>query len=460
MRINKKYKITVTLIIFLSLADSSFPSDYFKKTQQPNVILITIDALRPDHLGCYGYRRDTSPNIDKLAKEGILFTQAISQSTFTISSLVSLYTSLYPIEHSLNSWLQTFPHSIKTCPEILKQRSYYTGFMTANNGLRLLASRFDTFEISSNAKAITQNAIGWIKKNKNKKLFLWLHYIETHVPYRPPEPYNKKYLYDNLYNQNNTIPISTNTEGIMQYGGFGCIPFILAENGIREVDYYIAQYDGAISFIDEQIGVLLKAIQDLKLDKKTLIVLTSDHGEYMGEHDFYFFHHFIPYDCLIKVPLILKYNTILPKHKIVDQRVALIDIVPTIFGLLGIDAKMKASGMDLVPMILKDKHYPSRTIFSEVFLVGDNSKPRFTSVREGDWKLIYDSLLEKYELYNLKNDPSELINLAEIEKIKCGSLKQRLNEHAKCYAAIQVPIAIQSLDEETKRQLRSLGYIQ
>ena len=200
---NKKFTVII-LGIIITVFIISFV--YFKyRPDKPNVFLITVDALRPDHLGCYGYERNTSPNIDRLAKEGVLFTQVISQGSQTIPSVPSLMTSLYPSRHGIEAILQDYSIFHPVLAQILKKNGYYTGAIVAHCLSHTgLGKGFNLAEFDFDIKAdvLTQKAINFLHKNKDKKFFLWLHYMDVQGPYRPLPPYNKKYLYDSFYTQN------------------------------------------------------------------------------------------------------------------------------------------------------------------------------------------------------------------------------------------------------------------
>lgn len=465
-RFNKEQKLFIILLSFIiAIFVCIYSIDYLNYTKNLNVLFINLDALRPDHLGCYGYKRDTSPNIDKLAKEGVIFTQAISQSSYTPCAIYSILTSVYPYLHGVYNFGTAMNPGLQTLPGVLKDKGYYLGLISGRGKLAEFhfpefEIKFDTFYPNDinylSADKVTKNAINWLRLNKEKKFFLWLYYLEPHTPYKPPAPYNKLYVNDEFMEKNKkNIPISDNPNEL--YDGYGAIPRVTAVKSITDANYYISQYDGEIRFTDEQIGKVLAELKKLNLYNKTLIIITSDHGEFMGEHNFYFIHCVHLYDPVIKVPLIFKCSNMLPEGKTIYQQIGHIDIVPTILDLLGIKTRIKTSGISLYSMLLKDKKHPSRIIFSEFI---DKKKIIVTSLRTGKWKLIYNSLNQKYELYDLKNDPEELINLVEIEKNIFRPLKQILEKYAKNRSLLKKTNQNQFLDEKTKKKLKSLGYLQ
>jgi len=425
-----------------------------------NVILITIDALRPDHLGCYGYERNTSPNIDKLAKEGVLFTQAISQSSFTNPALPSLMTSMYPDVHGVRGWGDYINPLILTWAQFLNNNGFYTGAICAEDffvAILGLEGGFDTLSkgIDLTAENITREAVLWLEKNKDKKFFLWLHYFDPHEPYRPPthikiEPENVRFKDDDKQ-----VPILNERPSDPDiYGGLGGIAEYAVVEGMRDKGYYILLYDKEIKYVDEQIGILLKNLEELGLDKNTLIIITADHGEALGEHNLYFTHGMFLYDELLKVPLIMV-GGFLPKNEIIKAQVESIDILPTIMDILRINYNKRGiEGISLLPTLYsknKNDKYGESYAFSEF----EDKK----SIRSPEWKLIYTSNSEEYELYNLKEDPQELNNLADIEKDQFKLMKEKLEEWVSREKE-NISSLTKPLDEETKEKLRSLGYLQ
>ena len=457
----KKFAVIIIGIIITVFIISFVYFEY--RPDRPNVLLITVDALRPDHLGCYGYERNTSPNIDKLAREGVMFTQAISQGSQTVPSIPSLMTSLYPSQHGIKSLQFDYVISHPVLAQILKENGYSTGCILAHELSHAgLGKGFDLVDMDFNKKAdlLTQKAVDWLRQNKNGNFFLWVHYLDPHGPYQPPSPYNRLYCDDEFYKKNRNIPIASNTKDI--YNSDGTIPLYVAENDITEVDYYIAQYDGEISFTDEQIGILLKELEELGLDRKTIVILTADHGEGMGEHNIYFTHGGSLYDELLKVPLIIKYKKAFPAGKIINQQVSLIDILPTLLAVLKIERKLNISGVNLMPLFSKGADFSTRVVISEDFDLTETDKGWVSrSLRTAKWKLICnsDNDMAEFELYNLEKDPHELLNVRITETEKLNFFKRELDNYTKQnLSKATKPIGI--IDKDIQEKLRSLGYLQ
>lgn len=453
--------------------------------KKPSVLLITIDTLRPDHLSYSGYRRNTSPNIDKLVAGGILCNNAIAQDTWPAPSLVSLLTSTYSFYHNIAEYGDSIDNSLPALPQILKKNGHQTCFIGPHilSQIRGFSRGFDFFDVGvrkfffgfsrltiivklitkfilyhlplvsgysvdiydrvtriiNNARAdvVTKKAIKWLRVNSDKPFFLWLHYFDTHAPYNPPSPGDKIFLNDGLERKDHRrIPILGKT-----MFGMGGISKYITEKNINDPEYYVSKYDGAIYFIDEQIGILLSVLDDLKLNNDTLIIVTSNQGEYIAEHGFYFSHTGIPFEPLIKVPLIIKYNKMLPAGTKIDFLVQSIDIAPTILDILGISKPMSLQGSSFLNIIFKRNDFHMPYIFT-----GDR---KTAAVRSENYKLIYINYkeIEKFEkrnlifrlrasaylqlkylfgssrfpeflFFDLKKDPTEVNNLVGVEKEK------------------------------------------
>lgn len=451
-----KLKVISLILIFsiFSHSDDAFTLN----RERPNVILITIDALRADHLGCYGYERDTSPHIDKFAKEGTLFRQAIASCSSTFASLPSLFTSTYYYTHGVKNWGSTINPKVPTLAQILKENGYYAGAICAEDffvNILGLDKGFDTVSTGIDLKAgeITEKALVWLKKNKRKIFFLWLHYFDTHEPYRPPSPFDKMFVKDKTDGNIKLVPIlkdNPSDSGI--FGGVGGVEERQLINGIRDMDFYISQYDGAIRFVDEQIGILLDGIGKLKLNENTIIIITADHGESMGEHNLYFSHGRFLYDELLKVPLIIKVSNLIPKVKVIKTQVKLLDVMPTILDILGIRPKRRIEGASLLPLI-HGKENKSLSPFAFSYI----NTERY-SIRTEGYKLICFKSENKYELYNLKDDPKELDNLVKFGGRQFEFLKAKLDKYME--EGLTMKEKTQNLEEHIKEKLKSLGYTQ
>ncbi|MFH0985684.1 MAG: sulfatase [Candidatus Omnitrophota bacterium] len=419
-----------------------------------NVIFITLDALRADHMSCYGYPRNTTPHMDKLAREGALFTQAISVSSLTISSVPSIMTSTYPDAHRIREFGDLLDPSIISLGGALKENGFFTGAITAQLFPHLLfRGDFLSTKVQLDAKAdqMTDWAIEWLERHKNKRFFLWMHYFDPHGPYTPPAPYDTMYLEDKFYKKGEEVPLLDRKRG-----GFGGIPGYQAQRASKDKNFYIAQYDGEIRFADEQIGRLVKALEAKGLSRKTTIIISADHGESMGEHGYYFDHGASLYDALVRVPLIIYHPAMKPLKRVIHQQVSLVDIMPTILGITKAKPPRQArmEGADLMPLITHGKTYENAYVFGEYF---DGEAQQY-ALRSNEWKLIYEKKLGHYELYDLRKDPGEEKNVFGEDPEHSKMLARQLN------AFIERPMEKTDgkrteLSEENQEKLRSLGYL-
>ena len=434
-QVENRIQITTAILIFL-ITGGLVSQLKAQDDLSPKILLITMDSLRPDHLGCYGYKKNTSPNIDKLAKEGVVFTQAIAQASWTLPSMVSIITSSYPSTHKVYNWDMGFSPKLLTLARILKGCGYYNFFCSGHNKTlsAILGSQGGFDKWSSNEDLIASSkvngyALKFLKENYQRKFFLWIHYMDTH---------------------NHFYKIGNDEESSLSRS---------------EKAASIYKYDAAITQVDRQIGVIIDELKKLNIDKNTLIIITADHGEEMCEHGICFNHGGFLWDPIIRVPLIMVWKNHFSGNNRKLNQVQHIDIASTICDILKIKKPISFEGQSLLP-IISGSESTLRPAFSEhQERVGDSKDGAWVytkfSVRLDNWKLIYTLYPKekKYDLYNLKNDPEELNILTEAEGVKLESLKEELEAWLKRKKPKINPIA-KSFDEETKERLKSLGYLQ
>ncbi len=438
----------------------------FSIEDKPNIILIISDALRSDHLGCYGYSRNTSPNIDHIAREGIIFNRAYAQGNFTLASTTTLFTSLYPTSHNVFSKKEVVPKESKTLIENLKAAGYRTAgfsknpFFWGNFGLR---RGFDRFYFGQNNfiwklwpsvisnilrrlfmptdENLTRQAISWIKSNKSHKFFVYLHYMATHAPYRIPKTYEEIYAKEQI-------------SGRIDY------PCNDVEINPAQKRNLLDRYDGTIRFVDDQIGKLVDLLQSLDLKEDTLLIIAADHGEEFGEHGDWMHGHTL-YQETIKIPLIIWYPKIRRSQKRSNELAGLVDIKPTILNIVGIKQSEIYQGKDLISQITKeDSLYQQKGSREEIFSEGGrNLRCIITST---NWKLISKKAKRKIklELYNLEQDPQEKHNVVNLYPEIAKNLQKRLTTKFKEFKKQKLKPGKATIDAETKRELKSLGYIQ
>ena len=448
-------------VFFKHFTGLSFKEDY--RCKNCNLIVIGIDTLRADHLGAYGYYRNITPNIDEFAMQGILFKNTFSHSSSTLPSFATLFTSLYPTQHKaqIKNFIRPLDEKHTTLAEILKGNGYKNAAFVGDGQLDYnfgLSQGFDIYEGNSclyerndiyEDKCLEEsidNALKWVKGNKDEKFFLFFHSYVTHHPYMLP---NEKYLIsedDNISKDypiiNDPMFISVELLNKINSGE------LAIDDRLR--DYIVDVYDGAILYMDQGIGYFLKEIENMDLMNDTLIIFISDHGEEFMEHGIIGWHGHTLYDELIHVPFVLRGPEL--KRNVVDKEVRLIDIMPTLLSILDIKANKNFEGIDIMNYIDEKDNV---LIFSALEYDSSN-KPVKIAVREGNFKLIYNFLNKKFELYDLSKDKKEMNDLSNVNKKKVNELKVKLFEW---YDATDYKVE-DKLDTVTIAKLKSLGYMQ
>jgi arylsulfatase A-like enzyme len=459
-----------------------------------NVILISLDTLRADHLGCYGYKRkNISSYIDKLANNGILFVNAISQSPWTTPSHMSIFTSLLPSYHRVNEpiikminsenghgYFRVLSEDITTLTEVFKSNGYTTTAFTGGTtmeGKFGLCQGFDSYSAKSRKSFAGDSGFNelnnWLEDNKDQAFFLFLHTFRVHTPHTD-------------LNYASEVMSETEIEELKEY--FKGIPVKKTlvgdhlDNKLKEMNLFKKEvikvlYDGGITETDKYIGKLVESLKRLNLIDKTIIVLTSDHGEEFGEHNqnkFYCEHGYTLYDEALRVPLIFVVPGDFPKGERIKSQVRLIDIMPTLFDLTQIRyEKNKVQGVSLVPF-LKGKATDNNGMeaISEAIITQDYEKK---SIRTNGFKYIYTVLGKKgdriivsddpdeQELYDLKNDHGEKNNLYSSKTKLSYTLKKKINNTLK--GALKVLNDVKKekrikIGQEEKNKFKALGYLQ
>lgn len=439
---------------------------------KPNILLIGIDTMRADHLSCYGYGKNTSPNIDRLAGDGVQFRKAFAQSSWTKPGFATILTSLYPSSHRAIGKADRIPQGVTTLAEVLKGQGYITagfadnvnvsevfgfnqGFdyflylkpnyffraseaaadLTVYEQLRLIRERFlaKTKYVQNyyqSAEVVNRHVLAWLQANKDERMFLFVHYMDPHDPYF-----------------------------VHPYNGVGYARVSMPNPDPKWADTFGATYDGEVAYVDQYIGALLDWLRREGLYDKTLVVLTGDHGEEFYEHKGWW-HGDTLYDEQIHIPLIFKLPQSAMAGTEVGPQVRALDIAPSILSLSGVRVPPQMQGRSLFP----GGNITARgeaQVFSEEDFEGNILR----SLRTPEWKLIQANKpnprgLEAIELYDLAGDPGERANLAPAKPGRVAELSQpmeRIHQYALGQAA--APEAGE-LDQATRDRLRALGYVQ
>ena len=479
-------------LLILAILPSCAPAP---EASQPNILLITIDTLRADHLSSYGYARQTSPVLDGLAAEGVRFQAPIVQWPKTGPSFASMFTSTYPKDNGIVRKIGTrLPDPFLMLAEVLERQGYKTRAVVANGAVASefnFNQGFDTYVESwkltppeegvdpTGAAMITQ-LVETVMENQSpdQPYFLWVHYLDPHFPYQAPEPWTDRFLGDELYDP--TAKVEINLERPRrQMMGIGREQ-VLAEKD--ELDFYVARYDAEIAYVDSKIGELLDYLAAKGLMDNTLTAITSDHGESLGEHEYYFDHGRFSYQTCLQVPLIFHYPGVL-NPRVDGSPTELLNLTPTLLEAAGVelDEGRWMQGQSLWPRLLgiveKGEREGAEALpyaFSEA---GYAVKPLWQrAVTDGRYKLIYAQdwgeqrwIAGKgnpFAFFDLESDPGETENLVGQRVDEERRLKTALH---KLWSAPPFNVLAEAdageaeheeMDEETRRQLKALGYLQ
>lgn len=461
----KNNKINIFLFCVTAIIIAVIPflllSNYKATIRHPNVMIIVIDALRLDHLGCYGYVRDTSINIDRLAKQGIRFTQAISAAGWTCESVPSILTGTYPPFHHIRGWSDIRNPLAETLAQKLRSKGYNCIFWSNLASLEPMDIKagFKEFFInpSLNCGELTNKILNQMASDKKSPFFYYIHYTGAHAPYRSPVSYKNLYLNDKYRKKPQHLPISRSCSSADDYKGTGQIPCITAEDNITDPNYYLSQYDSAISYSDAQVGRLIAALKNLSLDQNTVVIVTADHGEMLGEHNVYFTHsddYEGGFEENIKVPLIIKLPHSSSKGKVFTKPISLIDVAPTILDLVGLKKPAYMQGESLLTFL-----GPCET-YSKEHLLTFYEDAGWVVLRSSRWKLVRNQKFNSWQLYDLKNDLHELNSLVNTVPDSFRRLKLILDNLLNQITVSAAPEKGHELTEGERSRLRSLGYSQ
>lgn len=457
--------------VLLGLAAQTSKLPHGEAGTKPSVILISIDALRADHLSCYGYERRTSPVADQLAAEGVLFENAFCPVPSTGPSHATMLTGLRPQSHHLRRNGNPLADSLETLAEILSEAGYATAGFTTNVLLDDkfgFTQGFDTYVESGHVERLKPVTWGlllqtlaakeifdrlvwryaggedqtimcarkWLSRNAGRPFFMFLHLLDPHDPYEPFEPYRSQFPRE--------------TEGLNQ--------FLWVKQGrpIEALARFTSLYDGEIAAADAKLGRVLHSLEQAGIMDDVLIVFTADHGENLGDHEPFFRHADIFEGCL-RVPLIFRYPRILKAGLAVDGIVENSGIPRTILSLIGVGTPPGLEGENFVPLMRGMSRSEGRVAVA-------NSGRRY-ALRLDRWKVVIDFKNGSRELYDLIGDPGETANVFSDheefgEKVGDEFLAMIKELEGRMPSGEDESSPFEGLDRQTRERLRALGYIQ
>ena len=362
---------------------------------RPNIVLISLDTVRPDHLGCYGYPRETTPNLDRLASGSVRFANVWAQAPWTLPSHMSLFTSLPPSRHRVDSISRVLPQHIPTWPQLLRQSGYRTAALVNNGQMRAHWGFSRGFELwheyevdtpAGNCEAITGQALRWLGSAPQEPWFLFLHYFDAHDPYEAPDTWCEKF------------DVTLTGSAAHQLAWEGRRPESPVRNSHLR-DQLVAAYDAEIAWLDHELGRLFQAIDD-----DTMIVVLTDHGEAFEEHG-WTLHGATLYEEEIRAALIIRYPGGLHADQLVATPASFLDVGPTILEAAHLDIPKHFMGHDLTPGVEGQPSAP-RVVSSETKAVLDGRVAQ--CVIDYPWKAIFNLFDQSLELYRLPDEQTDL----------------------------------------------------
>ncbi len=415
-----------------------------------------LDAGRAREFGCYGYGRRTTPEIDRIASEGVIFDRAYTPAVYTLGAMSSVWTSQYPDRHhSEVSFAARLPKDRLTLAELLSAQGVTTAGFVANGVAGRLFGfdrGFDYFreifkDLGSDADGFRKVVPPWLDANRGKRFFAYVHFREPHFPYDPPPPF------DTRFGPDAPIPKAIRRE-------IGWIDDL--NQGRRspapgELEHLVRLFDGNLAFADQEVGALRKALEERGLWDRTVVIIAADHGEGLFEHH-WIGHNVHLYDEAMHVPLIIRFPKGLgPVGAHVSGFVDLLDVAPTISDIFGTTGKggsdKEFQGLSLLDVIggaPAKSAVLSRTVWD---------RPRY-AVRGERYKLIYDTRTGGEELYDLASDPGETRNVAAKEPILAAYYRETLHHWVAGLArGRHEAVEEATLTRDVCENLRSLGYV-
>jgi len=395
-----------------------------------NVIIITIDTLRADRLGCYGSETVDTPNIDALAERGVLCEEAITPAPLTLPGHASILTGRYPIEHGArDNTFYRLPQGYPTLSGRLTEEGYHTAAFVASATLNArfgLDQGFDMYQdltppggkapimydAEIKADRVNRKVFEWLDDDVEQPFFLWVHYFDPHYPYKPPRKFSEKYKSQ--------------------------------------------PYDGEVAFADEQVGKLLRRLDKRGLRNNTLIVLTSDHGEALGEHGEKT-HGLFLYRPTMRAPLIFSGPGI-PEGRRIKSMVGLVDIAPTVLDYLGIKKDVfECGGGSLMAAINGREKLNEKPVYIETIAPQTLGWSSLKGLRTADYKYIAPP---GKEMYNITEDPGEKVNLYTEDEELAADLSRRMKKFVAKLSPLDDPGAAEFIpDEKVRKSVESLGYV-
>jgi len=424
-----------------------------------NVLILVLDGASAGRMSAYGYPKPTTPTIEELAGESVVFDQAICQAVYTIASIGSVLTGQYPERHQSVSFADRLPSSAVTLPGVLTEAGLQTAGFSGNAVVSStfgLDRGYQDFQLArelpgytGHGDSVQHSFLQWLERNADLRFFAYVHFREPHFPYDPPPPYDTRFGPATLFPHG--LREWEEVESYNRAAARGeTVPTEVLER-IRTL------YEGNLAYVDHLVGEILEELDRLGLAERTAVILTADHGEALFEHGF-IGHNTQLYEDSVRVPLMVRVPGVAPRR--VEDVVQLIDLAPTVLDLVGLGSSPVVEAMQgrsLVPLLVGEDRI-ARPAFSRTLW----NKPRY-SVRDRRTKYIWDSRSGARELYDLSRDPGEETNVFDEREWAAGFWRQQifhwLREQEHLRAGAPAPEEAR-VPEELGRYLGGVGYLQ
>jgi len=442
--------------------------------EAPTVVLVSIDTLRPDHLGCYGHEQPTSPNLDRFRKGAVLFSCAITQAPSTLPSHATMLTSLLPEHHgAFFARRSPLPGDLPTLATVLAGAGYRAAAFTGGGQIAPefgLDRGFEIYGVNEGGPGFgdaVRSGLEWLGGDPDRPAFLFLHTYQVHHPYTPDAELLE--IFDEGYEGRLPGEISKELLNRINRG-----EVVIDE---RDLDHIRAAYDAEIRSVDESFGELMSGLDALGLADNTLLIFTSDHGEEFGEHGVVGWHSHTLYDELLRVPLVIRFPGGFAAGVTVDPQVRLIDLAPTITSVVGLEAPPTFEGVDL-RRVINGLPAPLPALSQLDLPVGE----RVMSMRTLNWKLYpraamtgnpfsnvkpplmtrvknrFQRWRHPYVLFDLANDPGERDDVLA-ENFWNSTGLEKLIIRLSGERPVPPPVPTVTVDDATAERLEALGYV-
>ena len=438
-----------------------------------SIVLVILDTVRADRLGCLGGRRGLTPELDRFAAGAAVFTAAYSHAPWTLPSVASLYTGELPETHGAGGHLGSFRslgESARTLAEVCRDAGLETGavvnvqFLTESFGMTQGFDDVDAYVPTTNldvrkAGPTTDAALDWLERHHGRPFLLVVHYFDPHLVYDPPQPFRRSFA-----------DPRDRESGEYLFGVFGELQ-ALRRGDIALANELLARlealYDGEVAYVDHEFGRLLRGLERLGLDDRTVVGVVADHGEEFGDHGSFEHGHTL-YDELLHVPLLVRAPNGVAGGRS-SAAVRLVDVAPTLLELIGLPPEPSFAGASLIPL-LRGAQESDRPVLS----MGNMWGPGGASLRQGDWKLVVDDSASavvpvedparaapslRSRLFHVGEDPGETTDLAGEHGRRRDAMLADLLRTLNLAAAPRDPGRDTELSDEERRRLRSLGYV-